>query len=182
MLKRCNCCTGFFFLSWNYMYTNANLAAAARRGTPRWSLLSWTRELRWDFSLPTVVFPWLLRSSVHERVYDRVDRETREDTGLREARANRLSVEPAKVARTPRTWHRVLCSAIGPFDAYMLTCSHVAAVMLSAITFNMRNVPWSRQQMFSLESTRSSDLKIFLSGKAARGFNRDLSFFLQLHV
>jgi len=57
---------------------------ATRCGTPpRWSLLSWTCELRWDF-FPSVVFPWLLRSSVHTSAYIRRPRDTRRRGIMRE--------------------------------------------------------------------------------------------------
>lgn len=49
--------------------------AVTRCGALRWSLLSWTREPRWDPFLPTVVvLPWLLRSSVHGAREDGITR------------------------------------------------------------------------------------------------------------
>jgi len=87
--------------------------------TPRWSLLSWTRELRWDFFSHRRV----PLTSSFEREHERVrawNREAREDGDYANARIDWASNR----RKSPRTWHRAVRFVVCRVKAHMspLSC------------------------------------------------------------
>jgi len=122
-----------FFVS--KVSTGVNTTATRCGTPPRWSLLSWTCELRWDFFPPSCSLDFFARACTRARTY--VDRETREDEELCES-ANRLSVKPAKVVANLTSRGQVCCSG------WRFTCRRYHAVCDVILVADAQNVPWSR--------------------------------------